>query len=176
MRKVYLLTPGLVLLFIFSACDQEQASDFVIKEVTVTSKGRVIQSVLKPLERNTNSEEVNVSFQSLMVESDVSIPYVKLGEIIEIEFSNTAPNSYKLTDYILKDNGTLKYKKETAEPVNVEWADKTATFKLDSNMAAFLSSDSKDYESGATIRGFRLTGEWLDQTKEITFVIRTDAK
>ncbi|MOA54166.1 hypothetical protein D3C78_1777370 [compost metagenome] len=81
-----------------------------------------------------------------------------------------------MTDYILKDNGTLKYKKETAEPVNVEWADKTATFKLDSNMAAFLSSDSKDYESGATIRGFRLTGEWLDQTKEITFVVRTDAK
>lgn len=74
MRKVYLLTLGLVLLFIFSACDQEQASDSVIKEVTVTSKGRVIQSVLKPLERNTNSEEVNVSFHSLMAEPDVSIP------------------------------------------------------------------------------------------------------
>lgn len=106
----------------------------------------------------------------------MSIPYVKLGEVIQIEFSNTAPDSYKLTDYILRDDGTFKYKKEIAEPVNVEFEDKTATFRLDSNMAAFLSSNSKDYESGATIRGFRLTGEWLDQTKEITFVVRTDAK
>lgn len=101
-----------MLLFIFSACDQEQASDSVIKEVTVTSNGRFIQSDLKPLERNTNSEKVNASFQSLIAEPGVSIPYVKLGEIIEIEFSNTAPNSYKLTDYILKDDGTFKYKKK----------------------------------------------------------------
>jgi hypothetical protein len=88
----------------------------------------------------------------------------------------TAPDSYKLTDYILRDDGSFKYKKEIAELVNVEFEDKTATFKLDSNMAAFLSSNSKDYEAGATIRGFRLTGEWLDQTKEIMFVVRTDAK
>ncbi|WP_375103400.1 hypothetical protein ACDZ28_28495 [Paenibacillus sp. RS8] len=176
MRKVYLLTLSLVLLFIFPDCDREQASDTVIKEVTVTSKGRVIQSIVMPLDKNTDLEEVSASFQSLTADPDVLIPYVKFGEIIQIEFSDTAPDSYNLTEYILRDDGTFKYKKETAAPVNVELEDKTATFKLDSNMASFLSSDSKDYEAGATIRGFRLTGEWVDQTKEITFVVRTDAK
>ncbi|MBY3618321.1 hypothetical protein HGO21_02035 [Acinetobacter sp. CUI P1] len=176
MRKVYLLTLSLVLLFIFLACDQEEASDTVIKEVTVTSKGRAIHSVVKPLEKNTNSEEGNSFFQSFMAKPDVTIPYVKPGEIIEIKFSSTAPDNYKLTDHILKKDGSIKYIKETAELINVELADKTATFQLDSNMTAFLSSNSKDYELGATIRGFRLTGDWLDQTKEITFVIRTDAK
>ncbi|WP_339287345.1 hypothetical protein [Paenibacillus sp. FSL E2-0201] len=176
MRKEYLLTLSLVFLFIFPACDREQASDTVIKEVTVTSKGRVIQSIVMPLDKNTDLEEASASFQSLTADRDVSIPYVKLGEIIQIEFSDTAPDSYNLTEYILRDDGTFKYKKETATPVTVEFEDKTATFKLDSNMASFLSSDSKDYEAGATIRGFRLTGEWVDQTKEITFVVRTDAK
>lgn len=112
MRKVYLLTLSLVLLFIFPACDREQVSDTVIKEVTVTSKGRVIQSIVMPLEKNTDLEEVSASFQSLTADPDVSIPYVKLGEIIQIEFSDTAPDSYNLTDYILRDDGTFKYKKK----------------------------------------------------------------
>jgi hypothetical protein len=36
--------------------------------------------------------------------------------------------------------------------------------------------DESALEPGATIRGFHLTGKWADQTKDILFVVRTDAK
>lgn len=176
MRKISLVSLSLVLLFIFSACDREQARNPVMNEASVTSKGKVIRSVEKLLETNTGSDEDRTLFQSLMAESDLIIPYVKLGEIIQVDFSGTAPDSYKLTDYILKEDGTFKYNKGTASPVNLEFDNKKATFKLDSIMTVFLSSDSKDYEPGATFRGFRLIGEWVDQSKEITFIVRTDTK
>lgn len=53
--------------------------------------------------------------------------------------------------------------------------DNTASFKLEPNIATLLSSNSNDYEKGATLKGYRMIGEWKDGESEYLFVIKSDA-
>lgn len=102
--------------------------------------------------------------------------YFHLGDTIVIKFLDSAPDTIELYDYILNSDGTLKYTTAATEPLNVELKDKKIEFELPANIAAVLSSNSKDYEPGATIRGFRLICTWGSNECEYAFIIRTDAK
>ncbi|WP_405168448.1 hypothetical protein [Paenibacillus sp. FSL H3-0286] len=176
MKRIYIAVLSFVLLLVLTICDREEVSSTAMPEITIHMDGKVIQSQTLSREVGIELDDESALFQAQMKDSAASIPYVKLGETIHIDFDDKAPDTYEVKDYILDDEGRLKYDERMAKPLNIEFADRKATFKLESNLAAFLSSNSKDYEPGATIRGFHLTGKWADQTKDILFVVRTDAK
>jgi len=116
-------------------------------------------------------------FQSWM-SSHSEIPYVQLGDSITITANQDLTGSYEVSDVLLKKDGALKYSTQhSVEPshvTNIQFEEGVGSFVLTENMYAYLSSQSADYEPGATIRGFKL---YLEETEEsLIFVIRTDAR
>ncbi|MBD8497346.1 hypothetical protein [Paenibacillus arenosi] len=114
-------------------------------------------------------------FQSLIQDTSKTIPYIKLGEKIQIDLKNNAPRSSELKEYLLRNDGTLKYKEETAKTIDLAFQDGNGSFMLEENIASFLSSNTQDYEEGATLRGFHFVGEWDNRKEEFVFVVKTDA-
>lgn len=92
-----------------------------------------------------------------------------------LHFSDTIPESIEMYDYVLQEDGTMKYSSLATESVSLELTDKVGSFKLKENLSSKLSSNSNDYEPGKLIRGFRLIGKWDEQLREYAFVIRSDA-
>jgi len=112
------------------------------------------------------------------------LPYIKNGEFLTIKFDKNAPcpESYTLTEYILKEDGTSKYSIDgkvcdfnillstgslVIQPVG--------SFIVEPNYATAFSSYSGDYEAGNTIKGYRLVCTWGGNECEYVFVIRGDA-
>lgn len=105
------------------------------------------------------------------------LPYVLLGREIEIKFLGNVPDTVELADYILMEDGNIKYNlpPSTTTPTPLTFKHKKASFILSENFAAFFSSQSADYEPGATIRGFRIYCKDGKNNWEYGFIIRTDA-
>jgi hypothetical protein len=175
-----LLALGITLLIIITACGDDNNS---AKAVAGSS----------PIEVKANNQDINTvmisktvekpdygnmdSFQSILKNNAANLPYVKLGETIQVKFHDqtTGQDSYELIDYVLTEEGKMKY--VGSEPIRpkMEFDNGTASFVLKENMLAYASSDSKDYKPGAVLRGFRLLCKWNNDTQEVAFVIRTDA-
>ncbi|REK75975.1 hypothetical protein [Paenibacillus paeoniae] len=111
------------------------------------------------------------------VSDQEEIPYLKLGAAITIQLNKNISGSYELKDVLLKEDGALKYITqpfiEQSHDTVIDFDKGVGSFILTENAYAYLSSQSKDYEPGATIRGFQLYLHDKDET--IAFVIRTDA-
>ncbi|RJE91001.1 hypothetical protein D3P07_02700 [Paenibacillus sp. 1011MAR3C5] len=106
------------------------------------------------------------------------IPYVKIGDKITITAHRDLSGSYAIRDVLLKKDGSLKYRTQPSiEPslvTEIQFDQGVGSIVLTEDRYASLSSQSTDYEPGATIRGFKL---YLGDTQEtIVFVIRTDAE
>ena len=117
------------------------------------------------------------TFLSLMspVQDIKDLPNIRLHQTIRIELDGAAPDSYTLTDQILTKEGKLRYGNAATQDVPITFSGSHCEFELLPNYAASLSSNVKDYEPGATIRGFRLTCSWGDNECEYAFVLRTNA-
>ncbi|MNI76166.1 hypothetical protein D3C73_1323770 [compost metagenome] len=98
-----------------------------------------------------------------------------MGGQVEIRLGQEASADYELTDYILTEDGAYKYRLPEQQPSVIEFSGGQGVFTLEANLAAYLSSNTKDYEPGATIRGFKLMGPAGGETREYYFVLRTDA-
>lgn len=104
------------------------------------------------------------------------LPYISLGKEIEIKFLGKVPDTVVLTDYILMDDGNVKYNipPSAANPTPLSFKHKKTSFILSENFTALLSSQSADYEPGTTIRGFRIYCKDGKNDWEYGFIIRTD--
>ncbi|MNV85249.1 hypothetical protein D3C71_1791850 [compost metagenome] len=100
---------------------------------------------------------------------------MKLGESVQIQLDKGASAAYELTDVLLGEDGGYKYKMPNDKPIVIEFSSGSGSFVLKENMAAFLSSNTKDYEPGAIIHGFKLTEQGDGEKREYYFVLRTDA-
>jgi len=103
------------------------------------------------------------------------IPYIQFGEEIKLILQHDPPVSYTLFDDILNENGTRKYSQLATREVAFHFEDRKGTFLLAPNAASLLSSDSRDYAPGRTIRGFTLICHWENESIEYSFIVRTDA-
>lgn len=150
--------------------NKESSPEIIIKggkkKINFAVKSRIIKAI---------DYENTELFQSIANDLKIKIPYVKLGEKIEIIFRDKTPSKYELKDYILRENGTLKYNDPTIQPIPIKFNKNTASFILEPNLFVYLSSNSKDYEPGSTIRGFRLICNWANKKQEYAFIIKTDA-
>ncbi|KUP20527.1 hypothetical protein AWJ19_28120 [Paenibacillus sp. DMB5] len=124
----------------------------------------------------TNRERHEKQYQALveLIEPG-NIPYIQLGESIEVHLAEVDDADYELTDVILLPDGSYKYKMPDNGSQTVVISGGSGSFELSINPAAFLSSSTSDYEPGATLRGFRLSGMGGGELQDIYFVLRTDA-
>jgi hypothetical protein len=151
----------------------------VVPEITLKVGNDDISSTLKSrtLEDPADFEDASL-FRAIMNDPAITIPYVKLGETVHISL-HPKPKSFEVRESILLTDGDFKYKRQPAQqqPVTLNFNDNEneATFTLNENVFALLSSNSQDYQPSGTIRGFRLVCKWEDRTQEYAFVIKTDA-
>lgn len=116
-----------------------------------------------------DSEELNISRLDYF-------DYHELGTVLQIEMEyGDAPDKCTVTDYILKNDGTLKYGEKTAMESELSFVDGKATYTIEKHMAALLSSSTYDYNKGNTIRGLRLSCEFGENKVDYIYVFRTDA-
>lgn len=173
MKKTRLLAPALTLLLIITACKDDPHPI----DVEVTANHQEIHTVMVSQDVGEPDYEEMSSFRTLMELHASDLPYIPIGEPIQIEFlkQTTEPDSYELIDYVLSEEGEMRYKiPETIKP-RVGFDRGTVSFTLEENFLVYASSASGDYEPGAVLRGFRLVSTWGDKTQEVAFVIRTDA-
>lgn len=106
-----------------------------------------------------------------------AIPYMPIESEITIEFLNApAPERMILSDCIINENGSLKYDDRTIITQELDCEGQQASFMLNTNFNAMLSSDLATYQKGGVLRGFKLDCSWADGSNgDFAFVVRTDA-
>jgi hypothetical protein len=98
------------------------------------------------------------------------LPYVKNGERFGIRYEGGAPDSAVLTEFILWEDGKIKYNRSGKEyALSTE-----GTVTLEPNYATALSSYSGDYTEGNTVKGYRLLCVWGGNEYEFAFILRGD--
>lgn len=108
------------------------------------------------------------------------IIHIKNNADIKFEFTDKVPREMKLSEYILNTSGGLKYSSPTDRILNLNTKNNKADFKIESNLADYLSSNSNDYGEGKSIRGYQLECEFYDSLSESSyyktyyFILRTD--
>jgi|GEM_PF-1040173 len=183
MNKAGLSILTILLLLMLASCSSRGNEDHSdsktadkLPEVQIVADGTElqVQSRAVAVYDDSNAE----LFQSLVGTADASfIPYIKLGSAVEIVLNGITPDAYRLTEYILNKDGSLKYAADPAsqQSMVVSFQDGAGAFILKPNPKSSLSSLSTDYEPGATIRGFRFSTSIGGQMKEYAFVLRSDA-
>lgn len=179
--RVKKLLVMLVFLLIFISCSacsfKRSEASIEIPEHSVHSENVQIQSfTISDFKEQVDYLNTEL-FESLISISNADIPYIELGEIIVIKLQDNLSSPLELIDFILNEDGTLKY---TYHDDNIDVSklyirDGEVSFVLSENQWAYFSSQSSSYEKGATLRGFKLIGSNAEGKREYVFIIRTDA-
>ncbi|MEF2248378.1 hypothetical protein [Paenibacillus sp. IITD108] len=172
----------LILLFTLLACDNSTVSSPQINQevyveipsITIRSDDTSIPYISRLVDTSDNLHGRSGVFKKIKTNQS-KIPYIQLGEEIQLKLQHDPPVSYTLFDDILNENGTRKYSHLSTQEVIFHFEDRIGTFLLTPNAASYLSSDSQNYSPGKTIRGFTLVCYWDNQTVEYSFIVRTDA-
>ena len=178
-----------LILFAAAACTSNQISkqsEYPELNITADNAGSIIYICNtnpigdyendKSIEEGRWNEEDNYIFKLYANENSIeTAPYVAIGSKIEIDFIDNPPDSIKLFDWLLKEGGRIKYDHKLKKEVPLDYSGGKYSFDLDGNFASFLSSDSKDYMPGNTIRGFNMRCAWDGKEYDYGFVLRTDA-
>ncbi|MGF7047690.1 hypothetical protein J2T13_002195 [Paenibacillus sp. DS2015] len=176
MKKRLLLSVFVLLFILLYGCSNTSNTMSEPPEIRITAGDMEIASVVGLNQWNGSIYDREDTFHTSMKEKSVAdVPYLQLNQEIQIEFKGTAPDQFELREYIVDASGSIKYTEKETKSIPFKYYNNTPSFILGPNPAAALSSDSADYEPGATIRGFRLNCIWGDNESEYAFIIRTDA-
>ena len=147
-------------------------------EIAVRGAGQDIPWAMgKNSWNNADYDREDLLVQLMDEHSRDSLPVVHNGQAVTIKFQGSAPRSWTLTEYILRDNGAPKYNlsghKEYA--LRFPFLSRAGRFKIESNWATAFSSSSLDYLAGNTLKGYRLVCHWGENSCEYAFILRGDA-
>jgi len=125
---------------------------------------------------NGNIYDRSDDFQQLMTDKTIEdLVYIQNGEQIEITFEGLAPSKVMLTEYILNDNGSVKYVIEKAYLTYYTIVNdgqvslRSFVFTVEpNNLVSYISSSSSnDY-----IKGYRFVVNWYGNECEYSYIIR----
>lgn len=161
----------LTMLFSLTACGDGVNQP---PEIKVTAGGQKLAVFLGMNKWNGSVYDRADTFMLAAAQGE-DIPYIELGSTISIELGEQ-PSDYVLQDFILNDDGTVKYTDNWTGEIDLKLKKGKGAFVLEVNPAAMLSSASATYEPGGVLRGFRLTCSFgIGNECEYAFVLRTDA-
>lgn len=173
MKNLVLSSLFIVFIILLSGCNTKMSEP---PQIEITTGDTSIEYVVGLNQWNGTMYDREGTFQSIMKNTSVTdLPYIHLNEEFHIQFKGTAPDTIKLLDYVLDSTGNAKYTDKEIQTIPFQLNNKKGSFVLGTHAASGLSSNSADYEPGASIRGFRLTCTWGDNESEYAFVIRSDA-
>lgn len=169
----------LALVIMLSACSSQKVEDKLSitdrTSITIKAGNTDLTNILKKKEGKKSVREDDSSlFESIIADENIIIPYVKIGEVVTIDFGDIPSDNYVLYDYVLNEDGTIKYSSLATQTVTIQVSNNLGTFKLNENLSSKFSSNSKDYEPGNLLRGFRLITIFGDKQEEYAFVIKSD--
>ena len=176
MKKHFIL---IAILFTFvlllSGCKTDKQADAEIPKVDISVNGQRLLCVGK--QSDEAADAAGLSGFDELIKSENELPYIHLGDSVEFLFGFT-PKENELTVYdrILTNTGSDKYAADATETINLNLTENKCGFDLTENPAAMASSDSEDYESGKTIRGFSFSVKYEGKEYLYAFAVRTDAK
>ncbi len=146
-----------------------------VPELSVTADGIILPSTMGLNIWNGAMVDRADTLESLAKGTE-ELPYVPLGTPIHFTFDGDAPDRMALTGYVLNEDGTQKYWVDVPQDeLPFTFEDGEGSFPLPGNFLTMLSSDSRDYEAGQSIQGFKLTCAWGENECEYAFMLRTDA-
>ncbi|MEK4509024.1 hypothetical protein [Paenibacillus sp. FSL K6-2524] len=173
MKNLVLSSLLVVFITLLSGCNNKLEEP---PEIVITTGDTEIEYVVGLNQWNGAKYDREGTFQTIMREKSASeLPYIKKNAEFHIEFKGAAPDSIEMLDYVLDASGDIKYTEKEIKVVPFELENKKGSFVLDTNLATGLSSNSADYEPGASIRGFQLNCTWGENESEYAFIIRSDA-
>lgn len=124
---------------------------------------------------NETREEINKRLMQAMEDTSVEeLPYVPLGEDIIINAGNFQTEEFSISDYILKENGEIRYQEKVAQTSEIPMNDGEAAYPLTSHPASYLSSNSEDYKQGEVIRGIVVRADIEGSSFAFAIILRTD--
>ncbi|WP_127533072.1 hypothetical protein [Paenibacillus kobensis] len=171
---------AVLLLVMLASCSSKDNSEpaATLPEVQIIADGTELQVQSRTVAEYDESD--SELFQSMVgAAGTADIPYIKLGSAVEVQLHGITPESYRMTEYILNPDGSLKYApspdQPPQQPMAMSFQEGAGAFILNPSPMASLSSQSADYEPGATIRGFRFVTNNAGKMKEYAFVLRSDA-
>lgn len=141
-------------------------------DIEVTAGGVNVNCVVGSKQWNGIVHTRDDIFQTIVYGNE--LPYFRKNEVFHIALDGAVPDSVVLYDDVLNEDGSLRYTRRETQIMPFELIENKGSFTLGTNPAALLSSNSADYEPGATIRGFRLKCTWGKNVCEYAFIIRTD--
>lgn len=145
-------------------------------ELTISVKGKEIPYTVEKLEDNeVDREDTEEQLTKNLIENE-EIPYIKIGEIITIQFGKKYPDQIVVKDCLLNKDGTRKYSENLTRETQLELKEDTLQYELTPHIATGLSSDRNDYLDGNVVRGVSFVYDRDGEEYEYTFVIKTDAK
>jgi hypothetical protein len=163
----------ILVVLLLSACEGQAMEEPQLK---VSAGAQELRVIYYGDLYNETREEINQRLMQAMEDTSVEeLPYVPLGEDIIINAENFQTEEFSLTDYILKENGEIRYQEKVAQTSEIPMNDGAATYTLISHPAAFLSSNSEDYEQGKAIRGIVVRADIEGSSFAFAFILRTDA-
>jgi hypothetical protein len=172
-KKSYLIVILSLIILLISACSNTKSNNNEIPKLTVKIGDMDFSSNVSSRKIQKIDKENTKVFQDIIKNNSIS--YFPLGTTVKLQLDNEDSVSYKLLDYVLREDGTLKFKESAIKETDGKFDKGVKSLTLDDNLAIKLSSNLKDYEQGKTVRGFKLIYNYKDQTYEYDFVIRTDA-
>lgn len=153
--------------------------------ITVQSGDKNIEWVVGKNKWNGSVFDRLDNFQWLMTDKTIDdLEYVRNGEQVLLEFDGSIPDSITLTEYVLLENGNEKYNLSGMEydvhynAFNARFnpfSPRDFNFTVEPNYATALSSNSADYQTGNTIKVYRIVCTWGGNECEYAFIVRGDA-
>lgn len=167
----------LTVLFL-TACGGQSSEEPQKKQeprLKVTTGGQELKVIHYGDRYNETREELDKRLKQAMEGKSVDeIPYIALDDEIVITAENFQTEEFSVTDYILREDGAIRYDERVAQTTVLSVTDGAAAFDLSSNPASMLSSFSGDYEPGKSIRGFVVRADIDGAPFAFAFILRTD--
>ncbi|MDF2588394.1 MAG: hypothetical protein K0S41_2235 [Anaerocolumna sp.] len=150
-------------------------------EINITIGDTKLDYEIKKVNWNGEKASDDISFVSLMESKDNIPVFENPGSILEykdsivLDFGNDFPDSIKVMDYLLTEDGRHMYNEKLGQDrvVRIE-DDGTVSYGLYQHMALMLSSSMLAYEN-PSYRGFRVLCTFGEKECEYVFVLSLEA-
>lgn len=172
MKRLAIFIVFIVCMSLFMGCEQsiESKEPKEPPEVSISIGDKKIQYIMGKNKWDGSIYDREDTFQTIIREK-LEIPFVEIGEIVEIKFENNPPEQIKLYDILLNEDGHQIYDDKMIIDIPVELKNGKTSFEINNHIASSLSSyyDPNKVE----FRGFRLIASWGDNECEYGFIIKT---
>ncbi|MCA0386031.1 MAG: hypothetical protein LCH34_10580 [Firmicutes bacterium] len=165
---------ALIVIFVYVVNGVQNAKGIPEPSVKISVGSQAIKTIYYGDRYNEKRDEMERFLNFSFEEGWEAIPYVQIGEEVDITFDNFEATDVQITDVILTKEGRLKYGEQSDMTYGLKAVDGKLRYGLPSNPAVHLSSNLNDYAPGHVIRACFIRTQINGSNFLFSFVIRTN--